>query len=154
MGEDIEEKNQLLLSGQAQGFPGTVSSSNPASHQWKPQGGERLAGAAGGGVLVVVLFWRPGPQNTSAWLREASLLEAPGGHEDICAAAVGPMASPPTAQRKAHQEGLRQGPGGRAPLLIRGYLYHPLKLPWDHITAAARESCMRVLPGFPGPFTS
>lgn len=36
------------------------------------------------GVLVVVLFWRPGPQDT------ARSLEAPGGHEDICAAAPGP----------------------------------------------------------------
>lgn len=63
------------------------------------------------------------PQNTAARRREVTLLEAPGGHEDICAAAAGPTASPPTARRKAHQEGLCQGPGGRPSLLIRGYLY-------------------------------
>lgn len=153
MGEDIEEKNQLLLSGLAQGFPGAVSSSSPASPRVETSGRGPLAGAAGGGVLAVVLFWRPGPQNTAARVREASLLAAPGGSEDICAAAAGPTASPPTAQRKAHQEGLCQGPGGRAPLLIRGYFYRPLKLRWDHITATSREGCMRVLPGLPGPLT-
>lgn len=152
----ITVDRQLLLSGRAQGFPGAVSSSNAVSLRVETS----VRGTAGWccqrWCISGDFMLEARPQNAEAWLREASLLEAPGGHEDICAAAAGPMASPPTARRKIHQEGLRQGPGAGF-LCNKGLFISSPKLRWHRISAAclpAREGCMGCCClCFPGPLT-